>query len=60
MKTLFRLAITVVVAGLGLAAIGVAVVPQVAQIVTAKRIGIDYAKEWKDAPLRFLDANQST
>ena len=32
-KTLFRLAITVVVAGLGLAAIGVAVVPQVVQIV---------------------------
>jgi membrane peptidoglycan carboxypeptidase len=34
-RTLFRLAIVIVVAGLGLAAIGVAVVPQVAQIVTA-------------------------
>jgi DNA-3-methyladenine glycosylase len=28
-----------------------------AQVVTSKRIGIDYAGEWKDAPLRFLDAN---
>ncbi|HEY1280115.1 MAG TPA: transglycosylase domain-containing protein [Acidimicrobiales bacterium] len=35
MRTLVRLAITVIVAGLGLAAIGVAVVPQVVQIVTA-------------------------
>jgi penicillin-binding protein 1A len=34
-RTLVRLAITVIVAGLGLAAIGVAVVPQVVQIVTA-------------------------
>jgi membrane peptidoglycan carboxypeptidase len=34
-RTLVRLAITVLVAGLGLAAIGVAVVPQVVQIVTA-------------------------
>jgi membrane peptidoglycan carboxypeptidase len=34
-RTLARLAITVLVAGLGLAAIGVAVVPQVVQIVTA-------------------------
>ena len=25
---------------------------------SAKRIGIDYAKEWKDARLRFLDADQ--
>lgn len=25
---------------------------------TAKRIGIDYAREWKDAPLRFVDANR--
>ncbi len=24
---------------------------------TTKRIGIDYALHWKDAPLRFLDAN---
>ena len=28
------------------------------RIVTAKRIGIDYAREWKDAPLRFLDAGR--
>jgi DNA-3-methyladenine glycosylase len=27
---------------------------------SAKRIGIDYAREWKDAPLRFVDANRST
>jgi DNA-3-methyladenine glycosylase len=26
------------------------------KIVTTTRIGIDYAKEWKDAPLRFYDA----
>jgi DNA-3-methyladenine glycosylase len=25
---------------------------------TTKRIGIDYALHWKDAPLRFLDTNQ--
>jgi len=25
---------------------------------TSKRIGIDYARHWKDAPLRFVDANQ--
>jgi DNA-3-methyladenine glycosylase len=25
---------------------------------SAKRIGIDYAREWKDAPLRFVDANR--
>jgi DNA-3-methyladenine glycosylase len=25
-------------------------------IVTTTRIGVDYAKEWKDAPLRFYDA----
>jgi DNA-3-methyladenine glycosylase len=30
------------------------------QIVTTKRIGIDYAKEWKDALLRFVDAIAST
>jgi DNA-3-methyladenine glycosylase len=24
---------------------------------SAKRIGIDYAREWKDARLRFFDAN---
>jgi DNA-3-methyladenine glycosylase len=28
-----------------------------ARVVTAKRIGIDYAGKWKDAPLRFLDAD---
>jgi DNA-3-methyladenine glycosylase len=27
------------------------------EIVQTARIGVDYAKEWKDAPLRFLDAN---
>jgi DNA-3-methyladenine glycosylase len=26
-------------------------------IVTTKRIGVDYAKEWKDAPLRFYDTD---
>jgi DNA-3-methyladenine glycosylase len=25
---------------------------------TTKRIGIDYAREWKDAPLRFVDAGR--
>jgi DNA-3-methyladenine glycosylase len=25
---------------------------------TSKRIGIDYARQWKDAPLRFVDANR--
>ena len=25
------------------------------KIITRSRIGIDYAKEWKDAPLRFYD-----
>jgi DNA-3-methyladenine glycosylase len=25
---------------------------------SAKRIGIDYALQWKDAPLRFIDANR--
>ena len=29
-----------------------------ARVVSAKRVGIDYAGEWKDAPLRFLDADQ--
>jgi DNA-3-methyladenine glycosylase len=28
-----------------------------ARVVTTKRIGIDYAGEWKDAPLRFLNSN---
>jgi DNA-3-methyladenine glycosylase len=27
------------------------------RLVCTKRIGIDYAGEWKDAPLRFLDAD---
>jgi len=27
---------------------------------SAKRIGIDYARQWKDAPLRFVDANRRT
>ena len=26
------------------------------RIITTPRIGVDYAKEWKDKPLRFLDA----
>ena len=30
-----------------------------ARVVSAKRVGIDYAGEWKDAPLRFLDADHS-
>ncbi len=25
---------------------------------TTKRIGIDYARHWKDAPLRFVDINR--
>ena len=29
----------------------------VQNIVTTTRIGIDYAQEWKDAPLRFYDAD---
>jgi DNA-3-methyladenine glycosylase len=29
------------------------------EIITTKRIGIDYAKEWKDAMLRFVDMNSS-
>jgi DNA-3-methyladenine glycosylase len=28
-----------------------------ARVVSGKRVGIDYAREWKDAPLRFLDAD---
>ena len=28
------------------------------RVVISKRIGIDYAGEWKDAPLRFLDADR--
>ena len=34
-----------------------AVVPE--NIEVTPRIGIDYAKDWKDAPLRFLDADSS-
>jgi DNA-3-methyladenine glycosylase len=30
-----------------------------ARVVVAKRVGIDYAREWKDAPLRFLEADHS-
>ncbi len=30
-----------------------------ARVVSAKRVGIDYARAWKDAPLRFLDADHS-
>jgi len=30
------------------------------KIVTTKRIGIDYAREWKDELLRFVDANYIT
>ena len=30
-----------------------------ARVITAKRVGIDYAKEWKEAQLRFLDADCS-
>jgi DNA-3-methyladenine glycosylase len=29
------------------------------RLVSAKRVGIDYAGEWKDARLRFLDANRA-
>ncbi len=29
------------------------------RIERAKRVGVDYAKEWKDAPLRFFDANSA-
>ena len=31
--------------------------PKVKNIATTPRIGIDYAKEWKDAPLRFYDSD---
>ena len=27
------------------------------RIVRTRRIGVDYAKEWRDAPLRFIDAD---
>ncbi len=29
------------------------------RIVRTRRIGVDYAKEWKDAPLRFIDADSA-
>ncbi len=29
------------------------------RVVRTRRIGVDYAKEWKDAPLRFLDADSA-
>jgi DNA-3-methyladenine glycosylase len=28
------------------------------RLLSAKRVGVDYAQEWKDAPLRFLDADR--
>jgi DNA-3-methyladenine glycosylase len=28
------------------------------QLTSAKRVGVDYAREWKDVPLRFLDADR--
>lgn len=31
--------------------------PASPRIVRTRRIGVDYAKEWKDAPLRFIDAD---
>ena len=31
--------------------------PAPPRIVRTRRIGVDYAKEWKDAPLRFIDAD---
>ena len=34
--------------------LGLGTPPQ--EVITTTRIGIDYAKEWKDAPLRFYDA----
>ena len=27
------------------------------RVIRTRRIGVDYAKEWKDAPLRFIDAD---
>jgi DNA-3-methyladenine glycosylase len=27
------------------------------RVVTTRRVGVDYAKQWKDRPLRFLDAD---
>ena len=29
------------------------------RIVRTRRIGVDYAKEWRDAPLRFIDADST-
>ncbi len=31
--------------------------PSPPRIARTRRIGVDYAKEWKDAPLRFIDAD---
>ncbi len=31
--------------------------PNPPRIVRTRRIGVDYAKEWRDAPLRFIDAD---
>jgi DNA-3-methyladenine glycosylase len=33
--------------------------PSPARVTASKRVGIDYAREWKDAPLRFYDADSS-
>lgn len=33
--------------------------PNPPRIVRTRRIGVDYAKEWRDAPLRFVDANSA-
>ena len=29
------------------------------RVVRTRRVGVDYAKEWKDAPLRFIDADSA-
>jgi 3-methyladenine DNA glycosylase Mpg len=29
-------------------------------VISTKRIGIDYAAQWKDAPLRFVDSSLVT
>jgi DNA-3-methyladenine glycosylase len=33
--------------------------PQPPRVIRTRRIGVDYAKEWKDAPLRFIDADSA-
>jgi 3-methyladenine DNA glycosylase Mpg len=32
---------------------------EVPEIAVSARIGVDYAKEWKDAPLRYYDAGSA-